>query len=448
MMFRKFSFIAAHQLRDLNFYPTYVKLVRDQWRTYEELREKQERILQNLILYSYRNVPYYHKLFKNLKLDPYDIKKIDDLERLPMLTKEIIKNNWNDFKPAHLKRIKYYDDVTGGTTGNPFKFRIFKFDRVLSGALLYRGWSYGGYELGDKMVFLAGSSLNIGAKSSMKTRMHEIARNIKKLSSYNMGENELVKYANIINSFKPKFIRGYASSIYLFSKWLDENNMHIYRPSAVFTTADKLHPYMRKKIESVFDCKVYDTYGLNDGGISAFECSEHAGLHIDTERSIMEVVDGNGEQLECGEGKVLSTSLYNYAMPFIRYETGDLCHVIDDVCNCGRSQKLLQNVVGRTLDFLITPEREFINGLFFDDIFDDMEDIKMYQIIQEKIDKIVINIVPQENFNENILNNIRDIIRNRSTRWYVEFNLVDKIEMTKAGKYRAIINKLDENVCS
>lgn len=190
-MLRKGIFIFAHQIGDRNFYPTYKRLIQNQWKSYEELKEEQEKQLRNMIDFAYKNVPYYHKLFDDLKLDPDDIKKVEDLKKLPILTKEIIKQNWDDFKPANLNKIKYSEPATGGSTGTPFKYRLSKFDRFMSGAMLYRGWGYAGYELGDKMVFLAGASLDIGTKSYLAKRVHEIARNIKKLSSFDMGGRQV-----------------------------------------------------------------------------------------------------------------------------------------------------------------------------------------------------------------------------------------------------------------
>ncbi|MHA1274867.1 MAG: phenylacetate--CoA ligase family protein [Promethearchaeota archaeon] len=421
-------------------------LIKNQFKSYDELKLEQEKQLRKIVIYAYKNVPYYHKLFNNLKLTPDHIKNIEDLEKLPILTKETIKENWDDFiNVKNLSKIKYYERATGGSTGTPLKYRISKFDRFLGGALLYRGWSYGGYELGDKMVFLGGSSLNIGTNSIISKKVHEIARNIKKLSSFDMSEKEMREYVNIINSFKPKFIRGYASSIYFFSKWIEENNIKIYHPIAVFTTSEKLYPYMRKKIATVLNCEVYDNYGLNDGGLSAYECSEHSGLHIDTERSIMEIIDKNGSQLTRGQGRLLATSLFNYAMPFIRYDTGDIGDITDEFCNCGRKYRLLKSLEGRSVDILITPEGKNVHGWFFLYIFwENCKGIKEYQVVQEKLDKIVIKIVPEKNFDEKQLNKIKAIVKTRSQGWMIEFNLVDKIERTKSGKYKFIINRLGE----
>jgi len=396
-----------------------------------------------MISFAYENVPYYRNLFKELKLLPKDIHTIEDLQKLPVLTKDIIKQHLEEFKPANLSSISYYVNSTGGSTGTPFQYRLPKYDRFLSGAMLYRGWGYGGYELGDKMVFLAGASLDVGTKSYLEKRAHEVARNIRKLSSFDMGEREMKQYVSLINSFRPKFLRGYASSIYFFAEWIEENNIETHQPMAVFTTADKLYPNMREKIGDVFSCEVYDAYGLNDGGLGAYECPEHSGLHIDTERSIMEVVDKDGNQLENGEGEILATSLYNYAMPFIRYDTGDLGYIIDDVCGCGRGHKLLKDLIGRSVDILITPEGKNIHGWFFLYIFwEYCKGIKEYQVVQEKLDKIVIKIVPEEDFDEKQVDKIKEIVRRRCEGWNLEFKFVDKIERTGAGKYKFIINEV------
>lgn len=442
-MLRRKLFILAHQVGDRNFHPTYKKLSECQWRKYGELKKEQEKQMRILINFVYGNIPYYNKLFKDLNLHPGDIKNIEDLQKLPVINKSVIKENWDDFKPINLDEMKYYNRATGGTTGTPLRYRLSKYDRFLHGALMYRGWGYGGYELGDKMVFLGGASLDIGKKSYLVSKIHETVRNIRKLSSFDMGEDEMGKYVDIINSFKPKFIYGYPSSIYFFSKWIEKNKVRSHLPLAVFTTSENLYQNMRKKIEEVFSCDVYDGYGLNDGGLSANECAEHNGLHINMERSVMEVVDKEGNQIENAEGEIIATSLYNYAMPFIRYDTGDVGHIIDDSCGCGRPYKLLKELVGRSVDILVTPEGRNVHGWFFLYIFwKYCKGIKEYQVTQEKLDAIEIKIVPEDDFDDTQFNKIRETIKTKSQAWHIEFEIVDKIERTGATKYKFIINNL------
>jgi len=389
-------------------------------------------------------VPYYHKLFRDLGLNPDDIRVVSDLEKLPILTKDIIKQNWDNFRPLNSNNFNYYERSTGGSTGTPFKYRLNKFDRFLGGALCYRGWSYAGYELGDRTLFIGGSSLGVNARSNIKKFIHETARNIRMLSSFDMGEDDMYNYMRIINNFKPKYIYGYASSLYFFAKWIDENGVDIYTPNGIYSTAEKLFPNMKQKIGRVFGADVYDTYGLNDGGVSAYECDQHSGLHIDMERSVMELVDTDGHQLEEGEGQILATSLYNYSMPFIRYDTGDLGHIILESCCCGRGFRLLQNITGRQQEILFTPEGKNIHGEFFTHIFWEIQGVKEFQVVQKTLNKIIIKIVPENDFDEIQLVRIREYIKNRSRGWDVEFNLVDKISRTRAGKYKFVINEMKQ----
>lgn len=441
-MIHKGLFILAHQAVSASFYSTYRRVTRNQWRPYHELKEEQEIGLRHMVKYAYANVPYYHGLFRRLDLMPADIHTIDDLEKLPILTKDIVRRNWDDLKPATLPSMKYDTRATGGTTGTPMQYRVLKNDRFLGAALLYRGWGLGGYELGDRMVFLAGSSLDVTKRKTINNALHERTRNIRKLSSFDMEEAEMQDYARTINSFKPLYIRGYASSIYFLAQWLQGTGTPIPPIKGVFTTAEKLFPHMRETIGRAFGCDVYDTYGLNDGGISAFECQEHNGLHIDTERGIMEVVDMDGLQVNQGEGNIIATSLYNYAMPFIRYDTGDRGFLLDDYCSCGRGHLLLKEVFGRQQEMLITPEGKHIHGEFFTHIFWEIPYVKEFQVVQKKVNHLIIYIVPDENFYEKNLEYVRSVISSRSKGWELEFQLVDMIDRSKSGKYKFIINEV------
>lgn len=440
----KIFFTTSHQLFDNSFLSTYNELQKNQWESYSELKKEQDKKLRKLVCFAYANVAFYKKQFDQLGITVSDIECIEDLNKLPVINKETIKNNWDDFKPIGLQKIKYYNIATGGSTGVPFSYRISKQARLISGCLTYRGWGYAGYELSDRMVFVGGSSLDIGSKASIIKKVHEVGRNIKKLSSFDMNDKDMENYISVINKFKPKFIRGYASAIYHLADWIKDNKIIIHQPHACLTTSEKLFPEMRKTIKEVFACDVFDGYGLNDGGLSAYECSEHNGLHIDTERSILEVIDEDGNQLNNEEGRIVATTLCDYAMPLIRYDTGDIGAISDENCSCGREYKLLKEIVGRSVDILTTPEGKKIHGWFFLYIFwKYCKGIKKYQVVQVSKEHIIIKIIPEKGFDETQLDEIRKIVKLRSQSWNLEFEFVDSIERTKAGKYKFIINELN-----
>lgn len=442
---KKILFIIYHSIFDLRFFFIYKKIQKNNNKPYLKLKRQQEIKLYKLINYVYEYVPYYKELFDKNNINPKKITKIKDLEKIPILNKEIIRNNIEKFKPRKkiFKYINYFENPTGGTTGTPLKYKISRKDRILSGCLLYRGWSNGGYKLGDKMVFLSGSTLGISSKSKISIIFQQYFRNIKKFSSFDMDKKTMLEFVYKINKFKPKFIRGYPTAIYSFSEFIEKENIKIYSPKSIFTTAEKLFPYMKKKIEKVFNCDVFDNYGLNDGGVSAYECKLKNGLHIDTERAILEVVNKNNKQIKEGTGKIIATDLYNYAFPFIRYETGDLTKITHKKCDCGLRTPRLIKIIGRSTDILITPEGKKIHGWLFLYIFwKYQKGIEKYQVIQSKIDKIDIKIIKNKDFDINQLQIIKSIIIKRSKKWKINFIFVKKINSTKSGKYKFIINQL------
>jgi phenylacetate-CoA ligase len=444
-MLDRLKFVAAHEVGHGGFFPDYLRLKQNERRPLEVLKAEQKLALRRMLQYAGENVPYYHRLFRVLNFDPSSFRNLDDLQQLPILTKETIKNHYDELVSSHIQRIPHIEEATGGSTGTPMKYLVSQRDRMMGGALLYRGWGYAGYELGDRMVFLAGMSLGVDPRRQLLKSAHEFFRNIRKLSTLSMGEQEMRGFASVIRSFRPRFIRGYASSVYTFARWAQHNDVHLPRAKAVFTTSEKLYPRMRDTIANVFGCNVFDGYGLYDGGLTAFECPEHKGMHIDMERSLMEIVDDDGQRVEAGQGRIIATSLVNYAMPLIRYDTDDIGIVGADPCPCGRPHPLLQEICGRSGDFLYTPEGRAVHSLLFAYIFDELPWVKEYQVVQERLDRITIRVIPDIGFDERKLENARSLIQKQSEAWNVDFSVVSHIEKTRSGKYKYIINNMINN---
>ena len=441
-MLHKTLFVIGYTFKNKDFLKYYNFVKKNEFESYENLKRYQEEKLQKLIYFSYNNVPYYSKLFENLNLNPDDIQTIEDLQKLPILTKEIIRNHQKDFIPLNLKEQKYINGSTSGSTGEPLQYRLTVEDETLGLAIMYANWGYAGYELGDKVAVIAGSSLMPSTKSKLTDNIKAFTMNYKKYSSFDLSDQYMDEIVTELNKFKPKYLRGYASSIYLFAKHIKDNDLDIdFHPKGVFTTAEVLFDFQRELVEDVFDCKVFDQYGLNDGGISAFECEMHKGLHVDMIRSIMEVADENGNQLEAGkEGRILATSRYNYAMPFLRYDTGDLGILSDEKCECGRGLPLLKKIIGRTTDYLKFSNGAIIGTPILTVLFGKF-DIIQYQIVQKDPNTILVNIIKGKNYRDNNEKEIQDTFYKHVGDINIMFNYVDKIETTKAGKWKFIVRE-------
>lgn len=275
---------------------------------------------------------------------------ISDVE---VVDKRKMKEFPGRYHNSGIAKRKWKNVQTGGSTGVPFKYRLEKKCEDVGMALLFRGWSYGGYSLGDRVAVLAGGSL-VGKKVGFKGRLTQRILNMKKFSSYGVSDEDLFGYYQSMKGWQAEFLRGYVSSVYEFAKYINRNSLSL-RFKAVFTTAEMLGEKERKYIESTFSCKVFNNYGLNDGGISAYEC-EHGSLHVDLERALLEVVDDDGCPIVGEVGRIVATAYNNRATYFVRYDTGDLGVLSSKKCSCGRPYPILDGLKGRSTDAI------FING--------------------------------------------------------------------------------------
>lgn len=420
---------------------------KSQWWKPKELEKYQNKKLRALINHAYTNVSYYHNLFKSLNLYPEDIKTKEDLSKLPILTKDIIRKNHTLFLSKKFNGLRTFESSTSGTTGIAFKYYYDGPSKSALRAFGLRGWGFAGYHVGNKIVTISGSALIPKNLTLSKKIIFFTHRNLA-LTSYNMDTNCLEKYTKKIVRFNPKFIRGYPSSIVLLANYLELNNIKGIKPKAVLTTGESLLPFQRKKIESNLECEVFDGYGCADGGSSAYECTQHRGYHISVERSIYEFIRNN-ENVSAGEsGYITLTDLYNYAMPFIRYDSGDVGIPSNERCPCGRGLPLMESVEGRITDYLMKKDGSLISGMPLTDIFEDIEakkenKILQYLIIQETKEKIVVKIVKGINYNQNDEDYIvREIRGHIGFEVKIDVNYVDKIPTTKANKRRFIISKI------
>lgn len=437
-------FQLGHFLNYPNFFQLYNWLVENQYKKRELLFKQQSFYLKRIVKFSYENVKFYHKKFKELNLLPEDIKSIEDLSKLPIIDKKIINIHYNEFFPNNLKNIKYIKRSTGGTTGTPFIYRVTNYERYIGGALAYRRWEHANYNLGDELLIIGGSSILPDKNTYLKQLITRIIRNAFYLDSFNLSDYYLKNEIEKIIQFRPKFIYGYPSAIEFFGKWLYNNGYSLNEIKGIVTTSETLFKPIRRNIEKYYGISVFDNYGLNDGGVSAGECKEKKGFHIDTERSILEVVDKKNKHVIGKEGEIIATSLFNYAMPFIRYRTGDagVLSSKEDSCECKINLPILETIKGRTVDNLLTPEGNYVHGWFFLYIFwNYYKGILAYKIEQNNKDEINIYIVPEKGLNyKKTIKKIEFAVKKRVPSWGLNFIITEKI--TYKNKRKFIVNNI------
>ncbi len=418
-------------------------LCRTQYLNPEEILNNQTIALKNILKHSINFVPYYKK---NIDLKPNEIDSIKDIEfisELPIIEKKSIRESYKDFLSQKFNRSSLIRIGTSGTTGTPLTIYIAPDARKLNYAFFARSKKWAGIEGFERSITLAGRPI---VPSSQNTppfwRKNILFKNLL-FSSYHISENNLKYYVSQIRKYKPVFIDSYPSSIYRIADYIIKNNIENIKLKAVITSAETLLEHQRDIIEKAFQCKVFDQYGSAEQVVFACQCSKGS-YHINPEYGYLEVVDKNNCKVKNGEiGEFVCTGFTNFAMPFIRYKIGDKGIITNESCSCGNNFPIIKQIVGRNDDILITPDRKYIGRL--DPIFKGVDSsIKETQIIQERLDYIVIKLVKTSNYKDKhgqfIINELQ-----KRMGYNINFSIqyVNSIPLTKSGKFRAVICKID-----
>ncbi len=316
-----------------------------------------------------------------------------------------------------------------------FKERAFSYwDNALE--LRGRGW-YGVAE-GDKMAWVWGAASDMHDQG-WKARLRAAILRERYMNAFNMTVERMDVFARMLVRWQPAMFRGYASAMTLFAEYIRDHGITGIRPKFIETSAEKVTAPQRELLEEVFQCPVGDWYTARELGTIAFQCPDGR-LHVAETRHV-EVV-AHGAAAEPGElGEVVITSTHQFAMPLIRYKLGDMAILQADTCSCGRGLPVLQEVVGRVQDFLVTADGRFVHGGFFPHTFREWPEIFRYQVYQPDRKHLQVRLVCRRQVDEQWMSGVRKEIQHRfGEGMEISLNVVDNLELTKAGKHRPVIS--------
>ena len=236
---------------------TLKELLKSQYYSRDQLLEKQNAKFLKLIRHARINVPHYRKILENAS-----IKSIDEITSVPFLTKEIIQTNTTDLKAGNLSAYRFQHNATGGSTGEKLKY--FSDKNARRPAFQMRNNMWAGWKIGEKQVKLWGSFYDLSRTQGLDKKIKNfLVYRTLILSSYNMSEADMHDYRLKINRYKPSLITGYASALYLISRFIRDNKLYVFSPRGIISSAENLQEHQRRIIESVFQCPVLDRYGCS-----------------------------------------------------------------------------------------------------------------------------------------------------------------------------------------
>jgi phenylacetate-CoA ligase len=421
-----------------------------QFQPAEDIESTKKEKLEKLLLHCVQHVPAYQAYAAELEnsmqgpsWDPADF-----LKKLPILTKSEFNDRSADYLSSVVDKAGLISNQTGGSTGDPTRFYLDRFTVEHYEASRWRGLGWHDIHIGDPSVMIWGSSIEI---NQLKRRMfvwkERFLKNRIILSAYDLDEGQLDRYLNQIRRYKPKYLYGYASALFLLAEMIIRSGRTADVPlQAVVSTSETLHPHQREALKQAFDCPVVNEYGARDGGIIGFECSGGQ-LHIPVDNCHLEVVDLSSRlPLPNGQrGLLLVTDLNNFSMPRLRYELGDVASLSDQRCSCGVNLPILDRVEGRETDVFVTTGGCFVYGAFFNRLMLKLNSFRGFQMIQHAPNRMTVKLIkhptnyqPHDEFK--FIESIHTAL-GADLQIYVEH--VDEIPRSASGKLRYAVREFE-----
>jgi phenylacetate-CoA ligase len=421
------------------FWDTYNLLQESQWWSKERLEAYQMQQLSKLLHHSYENVPYYRRIFNERGLKPEDITSKEDLLKLPLLTKDIIRNNFKDLIAKNIHRRDLLSVKTSGSTMSPLSFFWDKnITDLKEKAFIWTIYNIAGYQFGEKRLDLTWERLN------NRFCQYDPLERCMKITASTFSVDIFHSYIKLIHEFKPKVLKSIPSTLVVLADFINKNRIAITPPiKVILCSSEQIYPWQRELIERAFQCRLFTFYGQSERVILGTECAISNHYHIFSEYGITEIIGSDGYPLKSEEskGRLIGTGFNNYAMPFIRYDVDDIAVLSNKKCTCGRNYPLLQLIEGRENEYIVSHSGELIPiiSISYSHI---MKNVKQFQFYQDVKGEVILRLVSLPSFTkydaENIISNLRQELKDIK----IKLEYTDIIKRNENGKFNYIIQNI------
>jgi phenylacetate-coenzyme A ligase PaaK-like adenylate-forming protein len=416
-------------------------LERTQFDSLDVIRERQFAALRDVVRHAEQTVPYYRDRWSLAGVRADSLRTLDDLARFPVLTKSDIRTNADRLRSEAYRGEVLYPKTTSGSTGVPLTVHWDEESKAWKRACTLRSDQWSGWQFGTRVARLWGHGT--ADRGGWKARLRRFFVDRESfLNTLGIDRRRLRGFADHLRRRPPGLLFGHAHSLYLFAAFVRKHCRGTISPDGVISAAMTLHDWQRGVIEEAFGQPVTNRYGCEEVSLIACECEEHRGLHLNSDSVYCEVVPDNRLSGGPKAGRLLVTDLTNRAMPLIRYQVGDVVIPSERTCPCGRGLPLIESVVGREADYVLTPTGALISGISLTDHFaTEIRGASQVQIVQEKLTFLRLRMVPGEGFGPDSHQQIETLVRNTfGPQMRYEVELVDAIPQESSGKYRFCVS--------
>jgi len=414
---------------------THFRLKQNLQKPLKDLKREQWEAFKAMVYHAYYNVPFYRKYYNQEKFNPEKLKSPEDVKRVPLTRKALFQeSDPSDSLALGLDIGTLKKNKTSGSSGSPLDVYYTLDDRIYRTLLHLRILFANGMTMRDQMAHISDSK----QVPDFRYLFQKVGL-LRKEFIY-AADPPNTQLAHLI-TLKPDVIYSYASSMVLLADELRQNNSPKVSPRLVFTTGELLNASDRNLINTEFGVKLRDIYGCVEMGDIAWQCPHLNGYHINIDSFLFEVLD-NGESAKPGKpGRLVITNLHSKAMPFIRYEIGDMVTMPDEKpCQCGCAFPRMKMLQGRADDWLYRPDGSKISPLIF--VVASVKGVKQYRMIQKANNHLVVEILPGKEYDSETLNKVKSHVTEvMGEAVTVDVLVVESIPQ-QSGKMRRVISEI------
>jgi len=409
----------------------------------EWVLEYQARRVSEIVQLCREQVPFYRKLWNEHGVKISQIQGPDDIKLLPTISKEDLKENFEQFVPDGMNRRFLNAARTGGSTGSPANFHRTMDSRLMEHAFFLRYWRWHGMNWWrDRKTLLR------GAFAAPRKEIRKDWTNSYWMSVYDLTTDKLRRYARFIAEKKIAFLLAYPSlAERLAAAVADDDALRkSIRLKKVFCMSEKLYPQQRTIIEETFGVPLRIHYGHGEMAALFQQCPHGDGYHVIDDYGYTEF----GPQDEpTGLREIIATGFINMATPLVRYRTGDYVRLrVDESCRCGLPfVKPVEDVEGRSGDIIVTPKGRYVQSNHLEYAIRFIKHFSDCQIIQDELDHLTILIVPEPGytddegraFAEGVSARLQEPVR-------IDVKVAESIERPMNQKRRFVISRIGEEL--
>jgi len=408
----------------------------------EDIQRFQLERIRFIADYAAKNTQYYGVLFKRIGLDDPLHLSWDDYSLIPLLTKDIIREEKGNLVSRLFRETELRKTATGGTTSSPMPFYSDwnSMYRKRSATIAFDKWL--GYQPGLQSAYLWQARQDMIELKGIKQKfVNALVHRHAFFAGSPLDEQIMEKYYRLLKKLSPQLLQAYPTPLEIFTQFLADKGYQLKIP-AISSTAEPLLDHQIKLIEKVFGNRPFNWYGAREAGRIATECREHKGMHVNAHGLYLEINQSNYD--DTGFGSIIISDLWNIGMPILRYEIGDLGVMSNKPCPCGCHLPRLLDMYGRVNDTFVNSKGQKIPGVWFPNQFvKGCDEIKEMQILQHDIAVFQLLIVRGDNFT----GITEQWLKDKLDEFMLEKNIttityVTEIPREKSGKVRFCKNMI------